>query len=583
MKKIFFYLAAAMLIISCQQPATTVHVKVIAITDVHAVVFPYDFIKDTIMNGSLAHLKSYVDEQRAIDGQQVILLDNGDLLQGQPTGYWFNFASDRPRNLFADVLNEMGFDAASVGNHDIETGPEVYNRLKNEFRFPWLAANIIDAATGEPYFTPYTIINKQGVKVAVLGLITPGVPGWLPEKLWEGLEFTDMYEAAQYWSEYIHTHENPDILIGLFHAGAGEATEYTGRMDENASLMIAKNIPGFDIIFTGHDHRSRNVLVENVDGKEVLMMAGHSHGRSVAVVDLIFNRENKTYTLASREAEIVSMENYSPSGDFMSTFSDEFHQVKEFVTQPLGTLQTTMVSRDAFRGNAAFVDFIHQMQLDLTGADISLGAPLSFDATLQAGPVTMRDMFRLYPFENYLYVMELTGKEIKEALEHSYGNWFNTMRNANDHIFLMAKDQQGNIQTDQNGRARFARATFNFDSAAGIDYVVDVSKPAGNRITIRRMSSGAAFDEGKTYRVAVNSYRGSGGGGHLTQGAGIEHSALQDRIIWVSDNDLRSHIAQWIKQQQTLNPQAGNNWQVVPAQWTPAALDRDMRMVFLGN
>jgi 2',3'-cyclic-nucleotide 2'-phosphodiesterase / 3'-nucleotidase len=261
-------------------------------------------------------------------------------------------------------------------------------------------------------------------------------------------------------------------------------------------------------------------------------------------------------------------------------YATEFDQVKEFVRKPLGTLERMITSREAFRGNSAFVDFIHQMQLDLTGADISMGAPLSFDATLHAGGLVMRDMFRLYPFENYLYVMELTGEEIYKALEFSYGLWFNTMQNPDDAVFLLAKDPQGNIQIDRNNRARFANPTYNFDSAAGIDYVVDVTKPAGSRITINGMSSGEPFVRDRVYRVAINSYRGSGGGGHLTQGAGIAHSELENRIVWVSEQDLRSHIAGWISQQGKLNPQPNNNWKVIPERWAVPALERDMTMVF---
>jgi 2',3'-cyclic-nucleotide 2'-phosphodiesterase / 3'-nucleotidase len=583
MKRILIILFAVVVFISCRQPSGPVQVKIVTITDVHAVIFPFDFIRDTLMSGSLAHLKSYVDEQRAVDGQHIVLLDNGDILQGQPSGYYFNFISDREVNLFADVLNYLQFDASVVGNHDIETGPAIFNRLKDEFKFPWLGANVLDVATGKPYFPPYTMIVKDGVRIAVLGLITPGVPGWLPKKLWDGLEFSDMYLTAQLWMDHIRQNENPDLVIGLFHSGPGEATEYTeGVVEENAALMIARNVPGFDIIFTGHDHRVRNSMIENVAGEEVLMMAGQSHGRSVAVVDLVFEpvKGSRRFSIASRQGEIVPLDTYAPSGEFMMRYASEFDQVKEFISSPLGTLDRTIRSRDAFRGNSAFVDFIHQIQLNLTSADISMGAPLSFDATLNAGAITMRDMFRLYPFENYLYVMELTGEQIKGALEFSYGLWFDTMQNASDAIFLLNRDNNGNLQNDRNGRARFANPTYNFDSAMGIDYVVDVSKPAGSRITIERMSSGEPFDLNKIYRVAVNSYRGSGGGGHLTQGAGINHPELEKHIVWVSEKDLRTHIAEWIRGEGTLSPRPFNNWKIYPERWAEPALERDMGKVF---
>lgn len=581
--RILLLVAVVIVGFGCQQTEKQVHIKVITTTDVHAMIFPYDFVNDREVNGSLAHVKSYVDEQRDFQGRSIILLDNGDLLQGQPTGYYFNYQSDRAVNLFADVMNYMGFDAASVGNHDIETGPQVYEKLRNEFDFPWLAANVLNTQTGRPHFEPYTIIERDGVRIAVLGLVTSSVPTWLPRKLWEELEFVEMYEAAVEWMQYIRDHEKPHAIIGLFHSGAGEDAIYTAEAlsPENAALFVAKNVPGFDVVFTGHDHRVRNQVFENVEGKEVLMIAGQSYGRSLAVADLFFDLlPDGTYSLSSKVGHIADMVDYDPSDEFMEKFKDEFDQVRQFVLQPLGSLQVDLQSRDAYVGNAAFVDFVHHMQLELTGAEVSFAAPLSFDALLQAGELSMRDMFNLYPFENYLYVMELTGAEIKGALEFSYGLWYNTMSSPDDNILLLRKDEQGNIEMDHNNRARFNNAFFNFDSASGIDYEVDVSKPAGSRISISQLSTGESFDLNQTYKVAVNSYRGSGGGGHLTQGAGIDYVQLEDRIVWVSENDLRSHIADFIRSTKILNPVAGSNWKVTPEAWTESAMDRDLELIF---
>ena len=578
---IIFFLA----LLGCGSPDDTVQVKVIATTDVHAAIFPHDFVNDTSMDGSLARVFAYIETQRENKDQHVLLLDNADLLQGQPTGYYFNFIAQRDVNVFADVMNFMGYDAASMGNHDVEMGPEVYNHLRKRFDFPWLAANIIDAKTGSPYFEPYTIIEKDGLRIAVLGLVTSSVPTWLPRKLWEGLEFRGMYESASEWMQYIRDYEQPHAVIGLFHSGEGPDVEYsTGAQTlENASLYVGKYVPGFDVIFTGHDHQVRNTTFQNAEGKEVLMIAGQSFGRSVAVADLIFAKdENGSFFLSTKTGSIEDMAVYEPDERFMSTFKEEYQQVKDFVAQPLGTLYNNLYSRDAYRGNSAFVDFIHDLQLQLTGADISFAAPLSFDAVLESGSVTVRDMFRLYPFENYLYMMTLSGREIKDMLEYSYGLWYNTMTGSDDHLMLLRHDDQGALQKGNNGRARFANAFFNFDSAMGIIYTVDVSKPVGQRINISALASGAGFNLNRIYRVAINSYRGSGGGGHVTHGAGIHHADLESRIIWVSENDLRSHISDYIREAGMLNPAAGNNWKVIPADWAEKAAVHDYKLLF-GN
>lgn len=579
-KRFVFGLCALFLVY--QSPAQDVRIRVLATADLHANFFPHDFSRDVPNRGSLAHVLSFVEEQRAVAGQQVILLDNADLLQGQPTGYYFNFVSERTPHFIADVMNFARFDAASVGNHDVEMGYEVYNRLKHEFNFPWLAANILHLRTGLPFFEPYTILEREGVRIAVLGLVTPSVPNWLPRKLWEGLEFIGMYAAASYWMEHIQTHENPDLVIGLFHSGPGPDVPYQGDQVylENAALYVGKYVPGFDVIFTSHDHRERNESFINSQGKEVLMIGPSPFGNSVAVADLSFSRSaTGAFELKYKSGSVVSMENYAPHPGFMEQFAREMQQVHEFVGQPLGRLDNALRSREGYFGNSAFTDFIHQIQLDLTQADISFAAPLSFDATLEAGTLYMRDMFQLYPYENYLYVMELSGREIRDFLEFSYALWFNTMEGPGDHLLRFRKNNS-QVVRDSRGRARFEHAFFNFDSAMGIDYIVDVTKEPGQRVRISGLSNGHPFHMDALYRVAINSYRGSGGGGHLVEGAGIEHELLESRIRWVSDKDLRSHIADYILQQQVFAPQKGTNWSVVPANWVDAARRVDYRLLF---
>ncbi len=573
----FLFLAIAVSFVNGQN----IKIKLVSVADAHATIFPHDFVNDMPLDGSLARVKTYVDEQRAISGDNVILLDNGDLLQGQPTGYYFNYMVNDEEQFFARVMNYIGFDAGSVGNHDIETGREVYNTLKHQFDFPWLAANVLHIRTGKPFFEPYTIIERYGVRIAVIGLVTPSVPNWLPRKLWESLEFTSMYSAASYWMDHVLNNEKPDVVVGLFHSGAGPDIEYAGDdiYLENASHYIGKYVPGFDVIFTAHDHRVRNQRITNKDGDEVIMIAGQPFGRSVASVDLYFERSEKgRFKLLHKDGEIVQMSQFDPCPEFMAEFALEMREVREFINQPITHLQSDLRSRDSYWGNSAFTDFIHQIQLELTGADISFAAPLSFDATLSAGTVYMRDMFNLYPFENYLYNMELTGKEIRDFLEYSYGLWFNTMKGPDDHLLLFRDAANGRQSASET--PRLANAFFNFDSAAGIYYTVDVSKKPGERITIKTMADGSQFKTDKKYSVAINSYRGSGGGGHITEGAGVEHALLESRITWVSENDLRSHIANYLQGYRSFDPKPGNNWQVIPEGWLRDAAEKDRELLF---
>ena len=197
----------------------TVTLKLVETSDVHGCYFPYDFINRKPMKGSLARVSDYVKRLRKEYGENVILMDNGDILQGQPTAYYYNYIDTASLHLNAEMLNYMRYDVGNMGNHDIETGHAVYDRWIRDCGFPVLGANVTDVKTGKPYLPPYRVFEKEGVRIAVLGMITPSIPSWLPERLWSGLRFEDMEQAARKWVDIIREKERPDVLVGLFHSG----------------------------------------------------------------------------------------------------------------------------------------------------------------------------------------------------------------------------------------------------------------------------------------------------------------------------------------------------------------------------
>jgi len=559
--------------------SSDIKVHILVTSDIHARIFPYDFVNDKPMQASMSHVHTLVSIARARPGSNIILLDNGDLIQGTPAGYYANFVQEARRNLFSRVLNLMQYDAATVGNHDIEAGPEVYNRLIQEFDFPYLGANVINTETGKPFFKPYTIINRQGVRIAVLGLTTPAVPTWLPEKLWKGMSFQEMAEAARQWIQVIEQTEKPDAIVGLFHSGLGVANpEPNQRFLENASYYVAQTVPGFDVIFTGHDHREWLKTIQNNRGEEVLLVGPGPYGEKIGVVELTFYRNaDRSFVITNTKAELIPATTIAPSPEFFTQFDEDVNAIISFSNEPAGRIIGDLVSNDAFFGSAPFVDIVHDLQLKITEADISFTAPLSFNQTIRSGIMRVRDFFNLYRFENYLYVMELTGAEILSYLEFSYGLWFNQMNGPDDHLLLFREGGDGRPVADSQGRFRLMHPSFNFDSAAGIQYTVDVSKPVGQRITITGMEDGTSFYPEKTYRVAINSYRGSGGGGHLTDGAGIPQEKLYERIVFTSDKDLRSEMTRYFREKKEVIAKARNNWSIIPEAWVEAARTNDLR------
>ncbi len=565
--------------------AQKIELKIIETTDVHGKIFPYDFKEGKYSNGSLAQVATYVDSMRKAQNDNIILLDNGDILQGTPAVYYYNFEKKDSGHLCADVMNYLKYDAATVGNHDIETGHDVYDRFTKELSFPWLAANAIDKKSGKPYFQPYKIIEKGKIKIAVLGLITPHIPHWLPEKIWEGMEFTDMIVVAKKWIKEIKEKENPDLIVGLFHAGVdysyGNQKEDTEK-NENATELIAKLVDGFNIVFAGHDHHGWNKKIKNKSGKEVLILGATSGARDVAVanVSLKYDEENKKFE-KSMEGELINLKSVSPSKEFLNKFEKEFETIKKYVSRPIGNFSGEISSREALFGNSAFVDLIHRIQLELTNADVSFAAPLSFDSKIDSGKLFVKDMFKLYKYENLLYTMELTGKEIKDYLEYSYSNWFNEMKNENDHLLKFRIDKDGKIiYSERTKSPMLASAYYNFDSASGIEYIVDLSKPTGERVEIKRMSNGDEFEENRVYKVALNSYRGNGGGGHLIKGAGIEREKLAERIVSSTEKDLRFYMMKWIEKQNVVKPFVLKNWKIVPENYWEKGMKKDYKILF---
>ena len=545
------------------QKPKNLQLLIVESTDVHGSFFPEDLVNPDKTVGSLAQGMSFLREQRKAENLEVILLDNGDILQGTPVVYYANYIDTLKPHILAQIMNFMQYDAASVGNHDIEAGPKVYEQLRSEINFPYLAANAIDSVSEKPHFKAYSIINRQGVKIAVLGLITPSIPNWLPEKLWPGMYFEDMVKTADYWMKIIQEKEKPDLIIGLFHAGV-DATYGGGSADdernENASVLVAQRVPGFDIVFAGHDHKPLSEYVVNLEGDSVLILNAGAHAYNFAVADVELQWNDSTNSYDKRVTGFdESLLDYAPDSIFMEKFGPYFENVKSYMNQEVVVLDTSISAKDALFGSSAFVDMIHQIQLDVSCADISFAAPFSTNAVLEKGPLYMRDMFKLYRYENFLCTMKLSGKEVRDFLEFSANLWFDSLTEESKSILLLRKD----AKKDRYGLP-LKNAYYNFDSGAGIKYEIDLRKARGNRVKIISMADGSPFDENKIYTVVMNSYRANGGGNHLLKGVGLSKEELKKRIIHCSDEDFRRILTRWLQKQGHYKPKPLNTWEVTP-------------------
>lgn len=551
-----------------------ISLRIIETTDVHGCFFPYNFIERKPMNGTLARVSTYVNKLRQEYGDNLILLDNGDILQGQPTCYYYNYINTDAKNIAAEVINYMRYDAETFGNHDVETGHAVYDKWIKDVNCPMIGANIVDTKSGKPYVNPYVIINREGVKIAVLGMLTPAIPNWLNESLWTGLRFDDIKMSAKYWMNYLKENERPDIIVGLFHSGWNGGIS-TPEYNEDETEDVAKEIPGFDIIFYGHDHTQRRTTVTNTEGREVLCLDPSCNALMVGDASIEIEMEDDKVVSKSITGDVRNICNEPIDENFMKHFQADIDRVKDYVGRPVGTFEDTIRTRDCFFGSAPFTDLIHNLQLGITGADISFNAPLSFDIQVPKGEIYVSDMFKLYKYENNIYVLNMTGEEIRKHLEMSYDLWVNTMTSPSDHIMLLDNGNRNDMQ-----KYGFKNMTFNFDSAAGIDYEVDVTRPDGEKVRILQMSNGQPFEENKWYKVVMNSYRGNGGGELLTRGAGIPKDSLDARVTFRSEKDQRFYLMKEIERMKTVSPKANDNWRFVPEEWAKPAIERDRKLIF---
>lgn len=495
------------------------------------------FLESTDTHGSYVEFAkdaSLIRQMRDSLGDHLILMDNGDNMQGTPYQYCSNHDLDH-QTLVSSFFNFFPYDVVNLGNHDIEAGRQVFDRVASELKMPYVCANIIDDSTGNPYFQPYQILERDGFKIAVLGLLTPYVVTWVPERLRPGLSFESVEGSAARWVSYIQEKEHPDLMVGLLHSG-WEPQEQNLPEDaplgrENATRWVAENIPGFDIIFYGHDHRGRADKVVNIEGDTVYVVDSGSRGSALAQAEVMLTKGEKPVIRIG----LIPAEGQEPDAEFLMMLQPYLDRAQAYQEEEVAVLPVDINPEVSFYGSALWVDEVHRFQFDEmerqgVPCDISLAAPLSNHFGLSAGMLTVADFFVWYPYENSLAVVSMTGKDVKAHLEYSYG---------------------------------VRRTVYNFDSAAGIIYTVDPKKPDGERVTIVSMSDGTPFDEDKEYKVVMNSYRSMGGGNHFVNGCGWRQEDIKNHHIWNSDRDLRSLFIDWARSKGTLDAEPLGNWSVI--------------------
>ena len=574
MKRIYILILVAAAVLSCgpKDGAYTFHL--LTTNDVHGRYFDSLYVEPDV-RPSLISVSAHVDSLRRMWGSEnVILVDAGDCLQGDNASYYYNFVDTTAVHVFARMIDRIRYDAVVVGNHDIETGHSVYDRVNRQMKTPFLAANAIDVETGYPYFEDYVILKRHGLKIAVIGFTNPNIAGWLSPELWSGLEFRNLLPYAQEVVDRVRVKENPDVVIVAAHTGAGKGD---GALLENQGLDLFQSLSGVDFVVCAHDHRP---LIEKNDSICLINSGSHCQNLGHGTVTLTI-KDGKVVS-KTLEGELIPVEAKKSDAGMHAGFRSEFEAVRTFTKQELGELKMDLCTRDAYTGMSDYLNLLHTLSLGCAPAQISLAAPLTFNGTVKSGTVIYNDLFTIYPYENQLYVIRMTGKEVKDALEYSYDKWINTMVPGQKHLL---KIKEGADPRTGTVGWSFVNRPYNFDSAGGLFYDVDVTKPYGSRIKISSLADGTAFDETTEYNVAVTSYRASGGGSILSKGAGIDTGRIDERVVKFYP-EIRELLYDYLLKNKVIaadvigNPSVIGSWKFIPEEKATSALCADMALLF---
>jgi 2',3'-cyclic-nucleotide 2'-phosphodiesterase/3'-nucleotidase len=516
-----------------------VQITILSTTDLHGNINPIDYYTNKPDNRGLAKIATLIKRIRK-EQPNVLLIDSGDTIQGTPLESFHNRKNNGPPDPMMLVMNSLNYDAMAVGNHEYNFGLKVLEKARKEAQFPWLSANTYDVATKRPHYKPYIVKEVAGVRIGILGLTTPGIPNWDNPPNYAGLEFHEPVSEARKWVPILREQEKVDVVVIAMHMGLGEDLR-TGEVNpgqvphENEAISIAKEVPGIDVIFMGHTHRD----VPSVYINGVLLTQANYWGRHLARADLYLQKTETGWRMYAKSARTIAADDrVEPDMDVVKIAEPYDRETQGWLSRVIGQSPQELTAREARFRDTAILDLIQKVQLEAGKADVSMVANFNSEASIAKGPVSVRDIAGLYVYENTLAVLEVTGQQLKDALEHS-AKYFKA--------YVPGKPASDLV--DEKIPA------YNFDIAEGVTYELDISKPIGQRIQNLRFH-GQPLSPTKKLRLATNNYRVNGGGGYTMY--------KDARVVYRSSEEIRELIIDWVERNKTVPPTPDNNWRIVP-------------------
>ncbi|MGE0352673.1 MAG: 5'-nucleotidase C-terminal domain-containing protein [Gemmatimonadales bacterium] len=523
-------LAAALQV---QSPASdTTHLVIVATTDVHGYATAWDYYADAPFAGGLVRATTAVDSLRRLYPGRVVLVDAGDLIQGNPFDTYFARVAPRHPHPVLDAMGAMAYDAATPGNHEFNYGLPFMRGALADATFPYVSGNIYTLPADTLMYPPYIVIERAGIRVGITGFTTPGV------MVWDGATVRGQARVAPITANAGRVlegmHREADLTIALVHGGLREGSSYdtTGVGPENDAAGLAAGPWRPDLVVVGHTHRA---FADSVIGG-VHFIQPRNYAQSLGVVHIDLVREGGAWKPVRIRGQLLPLAGVAPSPVLSRRLAAAHAEVRRWVDEPIGAALGPMPARTARAEASPLVTYLNDLQRRRSGAELAATAVFDTGAGFD-GDIRVRDVARLYPYENTLKAIRITGAQLKDYLEQSARYY--------------TVDPSGRVGINDS------IAGYNFDIVTGAEYAIDLRFPPGNRIRSLTVRSRPVGPD-SSYTLALNSYRQAGGGGFaMLQGA---------PVVYDRGENIRDLIVDDIRARRLLHPEdyGAANWRIAP-------------------
>ena len=490
-------------------PADTAHVVIVATTDVHGRVLGWDYVRDRAAPGGLSRAASVLATLRARYPGQVVLVDAGDLLQGNSFAGYFGRVERRRPDPVVDALNALQYDAATPGNHDFDFGLELLANADSAATYRYVSGNVATTAGGpDSLLFPATLVVQRGpVRIGITGFTTPGVNVWDRRQLGGRVRVRRIADAAPGALAALER-AGVDLKVVLVHSGLGGGSSYdtTGVGPEDDAAALSRVTPRPDVVVVGHSHREVRDSV--INGVHFVQPRNWALSLSVVHVSLARDSAGRRWRVTGMRGDLLPLRDTGELPQFVQRFADAHQRVRAWAGEALGTAGPEFAARYGRAQDTPLLDFINAVQRRRSGAQLAATADFDPSSGLPDGTVHRRDVEGIYPYANTLVALRISGQQLKDFLEHS-ARYYRTYI-------------PGLAVVDP------AVPGYNFDVVSGASYRLDLTKPVGQRI-VGLAVNGRRVAPGDSFTFATNSYRAAGGGGYaMLRGAPVVYDRGED-------------------------------------------------------